>query len=567
MFSTRAPASSTVVTDVCVIGAGPAGLTFARSCIGSTFEVLVLEGGLYVWDEQAQDLRSSAVDSPYYRPDALSVGRRRQFGGTANIWSHVTRPDGGRVYARALPAEAIDFEARDWQPTGGWPIGLGDLLPYYDRVARAWIGRPVDNETTTWSRPGSPPLPLREGPLRTKVAQYGANDVFTGRYRDEIFVSDNVRVQVDSTVVELESDRPGSTIRRARVRRADGSTYFVEADVFVMAGGTVENVQTLLHSDATRPGAVGNKHDNVGRYVTDHSEFLMGTIRPSDPQLVEQLGLYDLHYVDDSMVSGLLTFDEDYKRDQQLLNMAAVLLPQPAGFGTAAERAIRSLRPLGSGQLPPEAMAHLRSILASPRDSVAVVHDRLVKRRRRGRDYKDGYVWHRGGWSRPGIDRSKLPVLEVHAATEQSPERDNALQLTGVLDGLGRRRVKLTLGWSAPDRENLLRTVDAFGAEIEGSGLGTFHRWIEFTGETRPVTHGVHHPMGGTRMHADPRVGVVDETCRVHGVSNLYLAGSSVFTTGLGYANPTLTLLALSVRLADHIASVLGRTNPLDAHV
>jgi choline dehydrogenase-like flavoprotein len=566
MTTSREAPSSTVVTDVCVVGAGPAGLTFARQCIGSAFGVLVLEGGWYVWDERAQSLRSSAVESPYYQSGALSVGRRRQFGGTANIWSHLTRPDDGRVYARALPAEAVDLEPREWQPTAGWPLGVADLAPYYDRVARAWMGRPVDNEPSTWTRPGRPPLPLREGPLRTKVAQYGANDVFTGRYRDEIFASDNVRVRVDSTVVELESDRPGSTIQRARVRRADGSTYFVEAKVFVMAGGTVENVQTLLHSEATRPGAVGNRHDNVGRYVTDHPEFLMGTIRPADPDLVEQIGLYDMHHVEDCLVSGLLTFDQDFKRDERLLNMAAVLLPQPAGFGTAAERAIRSLRPLGSGRIPPDAMTHLRSVVGSPRDTADVLRGRLVERRRRGRDYKDGYVWHRGGWSRPGIDRSRLPILEVHAATEQTAERENRLQLTGVLDALGRREVKLTLGWSGSDHENLLRTTRAFAAEIEGSGIGTFHRWVEFTGETRPLSHGVHHPMGGTRMHADPRVGVVDPTCRVHGVSNLYLAGSSVFPTGLGYANPTLTLLALSVRLADHVTAVLGRTSSLDAH-
>jgi choline dehydrogenase-like flavoprotein len=398
------------------------------------------------------------------------------------------------------------------------------------------------------------------------VAQYGANDVFTGRYRDEIFASDNVRVRVDSTVVELESDRPGTTIRRARVRRADGSTYFVEAKTFVMAGGTVENVQTLLHSEATRPGAVGNRHDNVGRYVTDHPEFLMGTIGPADPGLVEQIGLYDMHHVDDSLVSGLLTFEQDFKRDQRLLNMAAVLLPQPAGFGTAAERSLRSLRPLASGRIPPEALTHLRSLMGSPRDTAAVLQNRLLKRYRPGRDYTNGYVWHRGGWSRAGIDRSRLPVLEVHAATEQTPERDNRVQLTGGFDALGRRRVKLTLDWSPSDRENLLRTMSAFGAEISGSGLGTFQRWVEFTGETRPISHGVHHPMGGTRMHADPTWGVVDRDCRVHGVSNLFIAGSSVFTTGLGYANPTLTLLALSVRLADHITAVLGRTSPLDAH-
>ncbi len=566
MTQSREAPSSTVVTDVCVVGAGPAGLTFARECIGSPFGVLVLEGGRYAWDEHAQTLRSPLVESPYYEPGALSLGRRRQFGGTANIWSHVTRPDDGRVYARALPAEAVDLEARGWQPTGGWPLGVADLAPYYDRVARVWIGRPVDNDPGTWSRPDRPPLPLGDGPLRTKMAQYGANDVFTCRYRDEIFASENVRVRVDSTVVELESDRPGSTIKRARVRRADGSTYFVEAQVFVMAGGTVENVQTLLHSEATRPGAVGNRHDNVGRYVTDHPEFLMGTILPADRDLVERIGLYDMHHVDDSLVSGLLTFDQDFKREEGLLNMAAVLLPQPAGFGTTAERAIRSLRPIGAGRVPPDAMSHLRSVLASPRDSAAVLRGRLLERHRRGRDYKDGYVWHRGGWSRPGIDRSRLPVLEVHVATEQTPERDNRLQLTGVLDALGRRQVKLTLGWSGSDRENLLRTMTAFAAEIAGAGLGAFQRWVEFTGETRPISHGLHHPMGGTRMHADPRVGVVDESCRVHGVSNLYVAGGSVFTTSLGYANPTLTLLALSVRLAERVTAELGRSTSVGAH-
>lgn len=564
--SSETPAG-TQVTDICVIGAGPAGLAFARRFVGGTFGVLVLEGGWYGWDERAQSLRSSAVDSPYYSANALSTGRRRQFGGTANIWSHVTKPDDGRVYARALPAEAVDFEQRDWQPAAEWPLGRDDLMPYYDQVAQTWIGRPVDNDPVTWSRPGRPVLPLGESPLQTKVAQYGASDVFTCRFRDEIFASDNVSVQIDSTVVELESNLPGSTIKRARVRRADGSTYFVEAGVFVMAGGTVENVQTLLHSEATRPGAAGNLYDNVGHYMTDHPEFLMGTIRPRDPGLVDQIGLYDMHHVDDSMVSGLLTFDEDFKRDRQLLNMAAVLLPQPTGFGSDAERAMRMLKPLTSGQIPPQALTHLRSLVASPRDTADVVLSRLEKRLSRERDYQDGYVWHRGGWSRPGVDRSRRPVLEVHAATEQSPERNNQLQLIGARDAVGRHRVKLSLQWSKSDQENLLRTVGAFASEVEGSGLGTFHRWVEFTGATRPVSHGLHHPMGGTRMHADPRFGVVDQNCRVHGVPNLYMAGSSVFTTGLGYANPTLTLVALSVRLADHIGDVMGTTNsPLETH-
>jgi choline dehydrogenase-like flavoprotein len=63
--------------------------------------------------------------------------------------------------------------------------------------------------------------------------------------------------------------------------------------------------------------------------------------------------------------------------------------------------------------------------------------------------------------------------------------------------------------------------------------------------------------MGTTRMHADPRQGVVDVNCKVHGVDNLYIAGSSVFPTG-GYANPTLTLVALALRLADRLKAQSG---------
>ena len=103
------------------------------------------------------------------------------------------------------------------------------------------------------------------------------------------------------------------------------------------------------------------------------------------------------------------------------------------------------------------------------------------------------------------------------------------------------------------DRANLLRSMRVLATELEGSGLGRFDPWVDFTGPLRPHTGGLHHPMGGTRMHLDPQLGVVDENCRVHGVANLYVAGSSVFPTSLGYVNPTLTVVALATRLADHV--------------
>jgi choline dehydrogenase-like flavoprotein len=170
----------------------------------------------------------------------------------------------------------------------------------------------------------------------------------------------------------------------------------------------------------------------------------------------------------------------------------------------------------------------------------------------------DAYQWFRGGWSRPGFDRSQFQTLHVHVATEQSPDRDNRLTLGTRTDALGRRRLNLRLDWSEADQQNLLRGMRLFGAEIERAGIGRFDPWLEFKGPLRPRFGGMHHPMGGTRMHVDPEQGVVDENCRVHGIANLYVAGSSVFPTSLGYVNPTLTVVALSTRLADHLRYTLA---------
>ncbi len=154
--------SSEIRTDVCIIGAGPAGLTVARECIGASFEVLVLEGGLYEPDDWAQDLAASRTESPYYEPDAMAAARRRQFGGTANEWVHVAWPGRSRFYARTMPGEEFDFAPKSWQAGSGWPIGLPELHDYYDRAHLAWAavrwttrcpgGRRRPRRRSSWAR-------------------------------------------------------------------------------------------------------------------------------------------------------------------------------------------------------------------------------------------------------------------------------------------------------------------------------------------------------------------------------------------------------------------------------
>ena len=120
-------------------------------------------------------------------------------------------------------------------------------------------------------------------------------------------------------------------------------------------------------------------------------------------------------------------------------------------------------------------------------------------------------------------------------------------------DALGRPQVRLDWRLNPLDKRSAGRSLEIIGHEIAAAGLGQFHITLTADDSTwpLPLRGGAHH-MGTTRMHVDPRQGVVDENCKVHDVANLYIAGSSVFPTG-GYANPTLTLCALALRLADRV--------------
>lgn len=542
----RAPSSpGDIETDVCVVGAGPAGIAFARECIGGPFRVCLLETGWFEKDEKLEALSAGLVESRHFGPGALAGGRRRQFGGTANLWGYQTEPSSGRTYARSVPPEPGDLIQRSWQPGSGWPCSAGQLQSFYARAQQLWNGGPFDYSIETWADSATSRPSLDTSSLTSKIAQHGPSDVFTLRYRDDIFTAPNISVQLGSTAVRLESDRSGAVVQRATVVRADGSTFSVTAKAFVLACGGVENVQLLLLSEATTPGGVGNRHGNVGCYVTDHPEFRMGMITPAGPDVMDAIGLYDLHWSGQCMISGFLTLAEDVKQRERLLNVSAALVPQPAGFGTASERSLRSL--LGARQRgrTPRAWSHVRTVLSSHRDTAAVLRARLG----RGGNYSE----YQGGWSRPGVDRRRFKVIEVHAATEQTAERDNSIALSDRRDWMGRKQPTLRWRWSATDQENVARSLRILGEEFTSAGLGTYQQWVDFNGPVRPVYSGIHHPMGGTRMHEDPEQGVVNGECRVHGMENLYVAGSSVFPTGHGYANPTLTLLALTIRLADHV--------------
>jgi choline dehydrogenase-like flavoprotein len=143
--------------------------------------------------------------------------------------------------------------------------------------------------------------------------------------------------------------------------------------------------------------------------------------------------------------------------------------------------------------------------------------------------------------------------VELLNLLEQVPNPDSRLTLSDETDALGQRRLKLDWRFTELDWRTLRRSHEVIGMELGKGGLGRFRMDVsEIPNEWPEQTRGAHHHMGTTRMHDDPKQGVTDGNCRVHGVANLWIAGSSVFPTG-GYANPTLTLVALAIRLADKL--------------
>jgi choline dehydrogenase-like flavoprotein len=545
------PPDGVVEADVCVVGGGPAGITVAVELARQPLRVCLLEGGGFEPDERAQALAASRTVSHHHHPDALSRGRRRQFGGTSALWLHRTEPGNARHHARTFAPEPLDLERRAAvEELPGWPLDVADLRPFYERAQWHWNRGPFAyDDMEAWKDPDAEPIEFPDGEVATRVCQYGPSDVFSLRYRDDLLEADNVDVFLWSDVVELEPATTGG-VGRVRVSGPDGHRFWVRAKAFVLAGGCVENVQLLL-ADGERLGAAGAGHDLIGRFVTDHQEYRLGVIVPDTRAALDRIAFYDIRSKGGLLFSGVLTLAEDVKRKHELLNLSAMLVPQPAGFASEAERSAKALAALRRRELPDDLLGHVRSIASQPWDALASLRLRTIDRARLYREF-------RGGWSAAGVDRGQFGVIEVIVATEQTPSPDNRFVLDTAADPLGRRRVRLQWTWTDADKANLGRSQGLLAEAFARARLGDLVRWAELDGPGRPVYPAIHHPMGGLRMHADARRGVVDADCRVHGVDNLFVTGAAVFPTGLGYANPTLTVLALAIRLADHLKHQLG---------
>lgn len=492
--------------DVCIAGAGPAGITLARTLAAQGYDVALMEAGELDYSDASQAFYTGELAGlPEY---PCEESRIRAFGGTSGHWE-----------GKCRAFEDEDFAARPWMHASGWPIGRAELDPYAAEASAI-----LDLEAAT----DLPDLPMPQTEARFRHVQWRMSPPtrFGEKYRDELIASDRITLGVRATLVDLRLTDDRSAVTTAVFRAWGGlePPFEVRARVFALCLGGLENARALLTFDSQLPGGIGNEHDLVGRNFCDHPAVATGNLLlagavPDEPQY--------------------FTPTASYAAANALARCAVTVEP-------------RLLRPAASPL----------ALLTGTASCLTPEITRLVAELRGRRPH---CVF--GGLAEFGIRRDPKghPTATIGISLEQQINPASRVRLCDSRDSFGLRRILLDWQLTEADYHTMRAATLALGAHVAEQGLGRLklRDWLlddnprlPEIGSGNGMIAGRQH-MCTTRMSDDPKSGVVDADCKVHGLPNLYLGGSSVFATP-GFPKPTFTIVQLALRLGDHMSAQLS---------
>jgi choline dehydrogenase-like flavoprotein len=503
----------TVRSHVCIIGGGAAGLTLARQLSRGGRTVCLLEGGGLDPDRGSADLYAgTSTGQPC---GSLDVIRLRYFGGTTNHWAG---------YCRVL--DPNDFETRPWVPRSGWPFDRDVLDAYYLQAADICDLMTGTFRAEAWAElTGHDLLPFERRQVLHRVTRFSLPTRFGQKFRAELEDSPSTTVYLHANLTRLEPAESGGHVVRAHAETLSGVRLTVEADRYVLACGGIENPRQLLLS------GLGNDRDLVGRYFMEHTNIRTARLLLR-PETVALTPFYQVQMADGRRtVQGGLGLSPDAQRRNQVGNVSAWLEPYSPGENPGVRALRETIAAFGAREMPDNLQRHIYAIMANADQVTRAVFQEMFK---------------------------ETP-FQIRTVSEQAPNPDSRVTLGEDVDALGLRRVRLHWQLTEFDKRSILTTVRVLAEEMGRLGMGRVRVELSEDEGTWPnPTWWGHHHMGTTRMHSDPSQGVVDADCRVHGMTNLFVAGSSVFPTS-GSAGPTLTIVALALRLADHLEREAAR--------
>lgn len=492
--------------DICIIGAGPAGISMALALQHSNKKVILLEGGGFEYDDQMQELYAGTSSGQRYFP--LKSIRLHYFGGTSGHWAGF-----------CAPFDDIDFQKRDWVANSGWPITKQDLDPFYAKAQDILDLGPYNYTQEYWQQQDptlTSFLPAQQT-VWNKFWQFSPPTRFGKKYRKAIVESKNIHLYTHANVTQLVASENAGHIEKVTIRQFDGKTQFVKAKQFVMACCAIQNARLLLASNQQASAGLGNQNDLVGRHFMEHIE-----IKSAELYLAkrDQLQMYMWEF-NKTKARAELAIHANVQEELKILN------------GTS------SLYPL-------ELAKNEKSMIDSWEDEKG---EGMVKTMREATSFGE-----------PDSEEKKQDpgsvAFQLFTRIEQAPNPDSRITLDRDKDALGMNRSHLHWSFTELEKRSIRTIHELIGREAGRAGLGRV-RLLEYLHDEKDAswpdfTGGGWHHMGTTRMSDDPKTGVVDKNCKVHGIDNLHIAGSSCFSTA-GAPNPTLTVVALSLRLADQL--------------
>ena len=495
-------------SQVCVIGAGIAGLTLAH-CLGRQgIDVALLESGGQTPEPRSHALFSQArnIGAPYL---GLHKGPYRAVGGTSIAWG-----------AQVLPMAA-----------SAWPIHADSLATLYSEAQQLlslndlpFDAAPFSAETKT------APLPAISG-IETRFSKSAPFSHRNFAHTLARTLPASVTLYLHANVTELLPTN--ASITSTIARNYAGTTFHFEAAHFIIAAGTIETSRLLLASRSQSEQGIGNAHDQVGRNFHDHL-----SVSAAEPASSARTAL--LQTLTPRIFSGTMHTPKleatPTLREQLHLNavLAHLTVHEPENSGAAVIRDVLHARQRGN--LTHTLIAHAPRLPDSLITAAQLTWQARVNHRR--------YISrHAAVTLRLNVEQQLRPDSRITL----SPERDALNMPIALLD------------WKISPAE--IQTLRRFATHLRRQLITldpTAMDWNEaLFDDTIPLAlEDVFHPMGGALMGTDPSTSVVDPSLTVHGITNLHIASGATFPAG-GSPLPTLTLMALTLGLAGRLATLL----------
>ncbi|NML63641.1 GMC family oxidoreductase [Hymenobacter sp. RP-2-7] len=503
--------------DICIVGSGAAALAFLTKFYETSHQIIVLEAGGEEITTQNQEIYNTS--NVFHPLPGAKEGRFRVFGGSTTKW-------GGQ----SLPLDPIDFAKRDWVPSSGWPIPYEEVAKYYPAVD-TFLGLELNSyESNIFDLLQTKEF-KKTNDLKFKFSKWSPKPNLREEYRKKISTSTNVKLIQNANLIAINLSENNKKVESISITNFLHKKGTLEATIYILACGGIENARLLLASNHQNSKGIGNNYDIVGRYLQDHPNSYIGNIKNSTSNTQKYFNYF---FINKTRYLPRFILSERFQTTHQVLNASASILffPQENDvFSKVLEIYRKQVRGTITINDIVTFMQIGRQVNQLIRPAISMLFHKKVF--------------------------TPNPSVKLNLMIENPPEWTNRVKLSKEYDALGTPIA--IIEWKI--NEQVKHTLDScaklFAEYFPYLNVGDLQleEWLDSADWSTRIKDAYHH-IGTTRMSNSQKDGVVDANCKIFGLENLYIAGSSVFPTS-GHSNPTSTIIALTFRLSEHIKAIL----------